>query len=152
MKIHNRRHEQESEFRCNFCSYSSAKKQYMEQHMARDHSKGKESGQLKTSQYDTEEDVDTLKEPTPGGSKLLHQCSQCDFSTDQVKNLKKHEKRHGRAGGKFRCQHCDFSASDNLSVYQHLKLHHRYVPPGEQLQPTPPPSSIVSIFFSLQLL
>lgn len=147
MKIHISRHGQESEFSCTFCNYSSMKKQYVEQHMTRDHGKRTESGRLESGQCDTEEDVGACKEPTSGGSKQVHQCSQCDFSTDHVKDLKKHEKRHGRVGGKIQC---DNSSSGVDSVNRHLKFHHPYLPAGEQFQPTSPPSSIVSFLYLLK--
>ncbi|XP_038068484.1 zinc finger protein ZFAT-like isoform X2 [Patiria miniata] len=101
LKVHEKTHEDEKNFKCNLCQYSSHTKQGLKRH------------------------VDTVHV----GTRL--KCPTCDFETTSSTYLLAHRKKQHMDSEVFQCTQCDMSTASEREMKDHIAAHHAELPKSE---------------------
>lgn len=152
MKLHVRsvHGDEGKQYRCDFCDYSSTKKENLMRHKnLRGHVIGDAAqGELhKCHKCDFRSNAVIMKDhvrSVHGGEMRRHKCHLCEYSSTRKENLTRHQKQHSKGvpggGGEmtatklFKCELCDYSSSrkDNLKRHKKLRGHVTETSPDDE--------------------
>jgi hypothetical protein len=80
-----------------------------------------------------------------GTSLRLHRCTQCSYTTSNLKLLRGHLVKHGPF--RLQCAYCDYRGHYPSRIYKHIRRHHRgnafrVVKVSSDALPAPPVTSV----------
>jgi hypothetical protein len=80
-----------------------------------------------------------------GTSLRLHRCTQCSYTTSNLKLLRGHLVKHGPF--RLQCAYCDYRGHYPSRIYKHIRRHHRgnafrVVKVSSDTLPAPPVTSV----------
>ncbi|XP_035696951.1 zinc finger and SCAN domain-containing protein 2-like [Branchiostoma floridae] len=116
--------------KCKDCSYSTAYKSDLRQHMYKHN--GKYPFECKVCGYKAARQKEMVQHSRIHTGEKPFKCDQCDFSTAQSSTLKVHKMRHSgekqNTGHMFKCKECDYSTAHRADLRQHMFRHNGKYP------------------------
>ena len=98
-------------------------------------SKNKDSNDMRH-----ETDIQTLGQKSKNAlKKKKYNCQHCEYSTDKISNLTRHEQnKHNQDGEnnmkKYKCNKCDYSSNQNNDLTKHEENMHKIGQKGKKAQ------------------
>ena len=129
LRYHTMLHEANYKYECDICGYRTIRTQMLNRHKERKHPETPRYVCTKCDMtFNTPQALVVHNKQHKNGvefvQKKLHQCQQCDFSTDLLKSLNKHVQRCHESQPNFECGYCHKKFNTEAQCKKHVRNYH----------------------------